>query len=112
MNEGAVEKSMGRMEAMYNSMTKKERANTDLIDGPRRRRIARGAGVQPNDVGQFVKQFETARDMMRAVGGMGMMGKMRFMQQVMGGRLAGLGQMGGPGVEAEAVGVAGAEGSE
>jgi signal recognition particle subunit SRP54 len=96
MNEGAVERSMDRMQAMYNSMNKKERVNTDLIDGQRRRRIARGAGVQPNDVGQFVKQFEMARDMMRAVGGMGMRGKMGLMKQIMGGGLTGMGAPGGP----------------
>lgn len=99
MGEGRVEKSMDRMQAMYNSMTTKERANTDLIDSPRRRRIARGAGVDVNEVGQFIKQFTMARDMMRAVGGMGMAGKMNFMRQVMGGRLAGLGQMGGGGLK-------------
>src|SRR5918998_1833238 len=44
MNEGDVEKQMGRMRAIYDSMTRKERTDTDVIDGPRRRRIARGAG--------------------------------------------------------------------
>lgn len=91
MNEGAVESQMGKMEAMYQSMNKKERANPDLLDGPRRRRIARGAGVEPNAVGQFIKQFEMARDMMRAVGGMGMMGKMKLMKSIMGGGLGALG---------------------
>src|SRR3712207_3614671 len=46
MNEGDVEMQMGRMRAIYDSMSKKERANTDLLDGPRRRRVARGAGVE------------------------------------------------------------------
>src|SRR4051812_19009574 len=67
-----VEQQMGRMQAIYNSMTHKERVNTDLLDGNRRRRIAAGAGVQPTEVGSFMKQFETTRDMMRAVGAMGM----------------------------------------
>lgn len=99
MGEGRVEAQMDKMQAMFNSMNKKERANTDLIDGPRRRRIARGAGVDVNEVGQFVKQFEMARDMMRSFGGMGMAGKMKFMQQVLGGKLAGLGQMGAAGLK-------------
>ncbi len=98
MNMGGadVEGQMGRMQAIYSSMTKKERQNTDLLDGQRRRRIARGAGVDLNEVGQFMKQFETTRDMMRAVGGMGMMGKMKMMQALASGKLSNLGMPGGP----------------
>src|SRR5205823_7047846 len=96
MSDGDVEGQMGRMQAIYNSMTRKERSSTDLLDGPRRRRIARGAGVQLNDVSQFIKQFEMSRDMMRAVGGMGMMGKLKLMKSLMSGNLAGLGTPGGP----------------
>jgi signal recognition particle subunit SRP54 len=95
-NEGAVEGQMNRMQAMYNSMTRAERKKPDIIDGNRRRRIARGAGVQVNEIGQFIKQFETSRDMMRAVGGSGMAGKMKLMKGLMGGGLAGLAQGGNP----------------
>jgi len=91
-----VENQMGRMEAIYNSMSVKERQNTATLDGNRRRRIARGAGVELNEVGAFIKQFETTRDMMRAVGGMGMMGRMRLMQGFMSGKLTNLGMPGGP----------------
>ena len=35
------------MRAIYDSMNNKERNNPDLLDGPRRRRVATGAGVQP-----------------------------------------------------------------
>ncbi len=94
MGEGDVEGQMGRMEAIYNSMTSKERLDTDMLDGNRRRRIARGAGVPLNEVGQFMKQFEMSRDMMRAVGGMGVMGRMKLMKGLMSG---GLGAMGGGG---------------
>src|SRR4051812_273811 len=96
MNEGDVEGQMGRMRAIYDSMNKKERADTDLLDGARRRRVARGAGVELNEVSQFVKQFEMSRDMMRAVGGMGMMGRLRLMKALAGGGLANLGMPGGP----------------
>jgi signal recognition particle GTPase len=48
------------------------------------------------EVGQFMKQFEMSRDMMRAVGGQGMMGKMRMMKALMSGGLSSLGQPGGP----------------
>ena len=93
-NEGLVEQQMGRMQAIYNSMTRQERVKPELLDGTRRRRIARGAGVDVNEVGQFMKQFEMSRDMMRAVGGMGMGGKMRMMKSIMGGGLANLGAAG------------------
>jgi signal recognition particle subunit SRP54 len=70
MNMGGqdVERQMNRMTAIYNSMSKVERRKPDLLDGQRRRRIARGAGVELNEVGQFMKQFEQTRDMMKAVG--------------------------------------------
>jgi signal recognition particle subunit SRP54 len=95
-NEGMVEGQMNRMQAMYNSMTTAERKKPDVIDGNRRRRIAAGSGVQTHEVGQFIKQFEMSRDMMRAVGGAGMAGKMKLMKGLMGGGLSALGQPGGP----------------
>jgi signal recognition particle subunit SRP54 len=94
--EGEVEGQLNRMRAIYDSMNRKERHNPDLLDGPRRRRVAAGAGVQPQEVSAFIKQFTTARDMMRAVGGMGMMGKLKLMKSMMSGNLAGLGTPGGP----------------
>ena len=96
MGEGDVEKQMGTMRAIYDSMTKEERKNSDLLDAGRRRRVARGAGVQLNEVGQFMKQFEMSRDMMRAVGGMGMMGKLKLMKALSSGGLNNLGMPGGP----------------
>jgi signal recognition particle subunit SRP54 len=95
-NEGAIDTQMNRMHAMYNSMTREERKKPDLLDGNRRRRIARGAGVALNEIGQFIKQFEMSRDMMRAVGGAGLAGKMKLMKGLMGGGLAGLAQGGNP----------------
>ena len=96
MNGDEMEGQMGRMQAIYNSMTKKERQKPDLLDTPRRRRIARGAGVELSEVSQFMKQFESSRDIMQAVGGMGMRGKMGLMKNLMSGNLAGLGMPGGP----------------
>ena len=94
--EGEVEGQLTRMRAIYDSMNRRERHNPDLLDGPRRRRVATGAGVQPQEVSAFIKQLTTARDMMRAVGGMGLMGKMKLMKSMMSGNLAGLGTPGGP----------------
>ena len=100
----AVEGQMGRMQAIYSSMTKKERGNVAVLDGSRRRRIARGAGVELNEVGQFIKQFEMSRDMMKAVSGMGMMGKMKLMSSLMSGKLNNLGLPGGPSLKTKGSG--------
>ena len=91
-----MERQMGHMKAIYDSMTLKERKNPDLLESGRRRRISRGAGVELNEVGQFMKQFETSRNMMRAVGGAGMMGRMKMLQALMSGKLNTLGMPGGP----------------
>jgi signal recognition particle subunit SRP54 len=63
------EAEMARMEATILSMTPKERANPKIIDTSRRRRIARGAGIDPQDVSQLVKNFEPMRQMMKAMSG-------------------------------------------
>jgi signal recognition particle subunit SRP54 len=94
--EGDVEKQMGRMRAIYDSMNRNERKNPDVLDGPRRRRIAFGAGVDVQEVGSFMKQFNMSRDMMRAVGGMNMLGKLKLMKSLMSGNMANLGMKGGP----------------
>ncbi len=57
-------------EAMICSMTKKERANPDLITPPRKRRIAAGAGVDIADVNRLMKQFEQSKKMMKQMSGM------------------------------------------
>ena len=95
IKESEMEGQVVRMNAIYNSMNKRERLNPDLIDGNRRRRIAVGAGVQPHEVGQFIRQFETSRDMMKAMGGMSATNKARMMGGLMNGGLAGLGAGGG-----------------
>jgi signal recognition particle subunit SRP54 len=64
------------IEAMINSMTLAERGDPDLIDGSRRKRIAKGAGKDISDVNAFMKQFEQMRDMMKGMNKMNMFGKM------------------------------------
>lgn len=96
VDEAEVERELVRMRAIYDSMTRAERARPEIVDGLRRRRIAAGAGVDVQEVGKFIKQFETTRDMMRAVSGMGMMGKLKLMRSLMSGGLAALGTPGGP----------------
>jgi signal recognition particle subunit SRP54 len=63
------------IEAMIGSMTPQERANPDLIDGSRRKRIAKGAGKDIQDVNQFMKQFDQMRQMMKMMNKMGAGGK-------------------------------------
>jgi len=63
-----------RMEAMVYSMTPVERREPDIINSSRRRRIAAGAGVQPNDISGLVKTFMRSRDMMKSLSGGGLGG--------------------------------------
>jgi signal recognition particle subunit SRP54 len=58
-----------RMEGIVHSMTAQERREPDIIDSSRRRRIAAGAAVQPNDVSGLVKTFKRSRDMIKAMSG-------------------------------------------
>lgn len=63
------------IEAMIGSMTPEERSTPDIIDGSRRKRIAKGAGKEIQDVNQFMKQFEQMRQMMKMMNKMGTGGK-------------------------------------
>jgi signal recognition particle subunit SRP54 len=60
--------------AIIDSMTPKERANHMIINGSRRRRIAKGSGTSVQEVNQLLKQYAEARKMMKSISG-GMMGK-------------------------------------
>ena len=71
-----------RMEAMICSMTQQEREEPSLIDAPRRRRIARGSGAEPQDVSGMVKSFNMAAGMMKQMAGMGTRDRMKFAQQM------------------------------
>ena len=55
------------IEAMINSMTPAERANPGLLNGSRKNRIAKGAGVTSVELNRFIKQFEQTSKMMRKV---------------------------------------------
>ncbi len=68
------EKEITRVVAIINSMTFKERRNHMIINGSRRRRIARGSGTTVQQVNQLLKQYAQARKMMRSLTG-GLMGK-------------------------------------
>ena len=69
--EGMIdEKDMARKEAITLSMTPKERANPDLLNPSRKKRIAQGAGVDIAEVNRMVKQFDQTRKMMKQMPGM------------------------------------------
>jgi signal recognition particle subunit SRP54 len=64
------DKQIGRIEAMINSMTPHERRRSDLINGSRRKRIARGSGTTVEEVNRLLKQFVQMRKMLKVMGGM------------------------------------------
>jgi len=81
------ESQFTRLEAIINSMTKKERLNADLINGSRRKRIAAGSGTDVQDVNQLLRQYSQMSKMFKQ------MGKGGMAKQMMRGGMAGL--MGG-----------------
>jgi signal recognition particle subunit SRP54 len=61
--------------AIIDSMTPRERDNHMIINGARRRRIAKGSGTSVQEVNNLLKQYSQARKMMRSITGGGFMGK-------------------------------------
>jgi signal recognition particle subunit SRP54 len=76
MNDGEIK----RIEAIITSMTRKERQQPSLIDGSRRRRIARGSGTTVQEVNQLLNQFKDVQKMMKQLTS----GKMRLPKGLMG----------------------------
>lgn len=64
------ENALSSTEAIIYSMTKAERSNPDLLNPSRKKRIAKGAGVDISEVNQLVKQFEQSKKMMKQFSGM------------------------------------------
>ena len=62
---GLDEKELGRVEAIINSMTRRERNNHLIINGSRRLRIAKGSGTSVQEVNQLLKRYAQARKMMK-----------------------------------------------
>ena len=78
------EGQIARVEAIINSMTEQERRHHQLINGSRRKRIARGSGVSVQDVNQVLKQYVQMRKMFKSVSGSSFLSK-----KLMGARLPG-----------------------
>jgi signal recognition particle subunit SRP54 len=86
--EQVDDKQLGRIEAMISSMTPGERRNHAVINGSRRKRIARGSGTTVEEINRLLKQFVQMRKMLKMVGGAGSggrKGRQRLMQMMKGG---------------------------
>jgi signal recognition particle subunit SRP54 len=93
------ESELTKIVAIIDSMTPQERANHMIINGARRRRIAKGSGTQPHDINNLLKQYTQARKVMKtltdSLGGLGGLGGGKFAGS-MAKRLA---KMGLPGIQ-------------
>lgn len=85
-----AEREVKRMEGIINSMTANERTHPDLIKAKRKQRIAKGAGVQVQEVNRLLKQFEQMQAMMKQMKKGGLAKMMRGMGRFMGGGAPGL----------------------
>ena len=79
------EKKLKQVEAIINSMTNQERLDHNLIDGKRRKRIAKGSGTSVQDVNQVLKQYMQMRTMMKQYGALAARSKLKGL-----GKLSGL----------------------
>jgi signal recognition particle subunit SRP54 len=96
------EKQLDRVEAMIGSMTRQERRTPSLINISRRKRIAKGAGVKIDEVGQLVKQFEAINKLTKTMANMSAKQKVAAVKE-MGGTMSDLvpGMTGMPGFHAK-----------
>jgi len=83
MGDADADAELRRIGGIIDSMTPEERRNpSKTIDQSRRRRIAAGAGVEPHQVNELVKQYDGMAEMMKQMAGMGIRDRMKAMQQL------------------------------
>jgi signal recognition particle subunit SRP54 len=83
MGDADAEDDMRRMFGIIDSMTPDERRNPGrVIDQSRRRRIAAGAGVEPHEVNELVKQFDGMATMMKQMAGLGVRERLKKVQEL------------------------------
>ncbi len=83
--ENVDEGQFNRVENIINSMTAKERHDHEIINGSRRKRIARGSGTTVQDVNNLLRQYAQMRKMFKSMGGGGgMKAQQRLMSQMQG----------------------------
>ncbi len=73
-----AERELRKVEAIISSMTKGERADPSIVNGSRRKRIARGSGTSVSDVNQLLKQFEDMKKLMKQMGGLAKGGRLPY----------------------------------
>jgi signal recognition particle subunit SRP54 len=81
---GLDDKVLRRQIALIQSMTKKERANPDLLQASRKRRIAAGAGMEVSELNKLLKMHRQMADVMKKMGKMGKQGLLRQMGGMLG----------------------------
>ncbi|MEX2463133.1 MAG: signal recognition particle protein [Balneolaceae bacterium] len=74
-NADLSEDTFKPIEAIISSMTPEERQNPDLLNGSRRRRIAKGSGTTVREINELMKQFDQMKKMMKTMSKMGKMGR-------------------------------------
>jgi signal recognition particle subunit SRP54 len=90
--EGAdTEKEMKKMEAIILSMTPRERTHPQLLDGARKRRIARGSGVEPADVNRLLKAREAMQKLAKQFGAVNRKGRLAGIPGIGGSQKGGAG---------------------
>jgi signal recognition particle subunit SRP54 len=80
------DRKLKRLEAIIDSMTPKERRRPDILDGRRRRRVARGSGTTVQEINQLLRQYAEMRRLMKAMKG-GEKEAMRKLAARFGGRM-------------------------
>jgi signal recognition particle subunit SRP54 len=78
------ESRLKRIEAIVNSMTTSERNDHNVIDGKRRKRIARGSGTSVQEVNQVLKQYLQMRQMMKQYGALAAKGRLKGLGKLTG----------------------------
>ena len=83
---GFDDRMVRRQVALINSMTKKERANPDLLQASRKKRIAAGAGLEVSELNKLIKQHRQMADMMKKLGQQGKGGMLKQAMKAMMGK--------------------------
>jgi signal recognition particle subunit SRP54 len=76
------EEAMTRVKGIVDSMTIKERDDPDIIDNSRRKRIAKGSGVEPHEVNQFLKQFHQMGGLVKQMSQMSLWQRLKMIPQL------------------------------
>jgi len=84
IDDELADKQMSQIEAIILSMTPAERKDPELLDGSRRKRIAKGSGSSVEEINRMMKQFNDMRKLMKKLskGGKGMRGMANLAQNL------------------------------